>query len=138
MNLRAKRRAFTILEACTAGAMLTVALSLAFATIGALTRQQRSAEQRQRALVIAENALERATSEPWETLTSDGLKQLQADAHIEELLPGGRLQLDVEDQPGPPAGRRLDVALSWQPGSAKVRRQVRLTTWIYRPGGADD
>jgi hypothetical protein len=138
MSVAATRRAFTLVEACAAGAMLTLALSLALTTIGAMKRQQRTAEWRLQAVEIAENLLERATSERWDELTPGRLAQLQTEAKADELLPDGELQLTVEEQAGPPPGKRIGLELSWQPGPTTDRRRVRLTTWVFREGGADE
>lgn len=132
------RRAFTLVETCASGAMLAAAISLTLATIGAMTRQQRTLEVRQQAIELAENVLERAAGEPWAGLTPERLAQLQADARAEELLPEGKLDLALDEQAGPPAGKRIALQLSWRPGAAKDRRVLRLTTWVFRQGGADD
>ena len=138
MSVQRTRRAFTLVETCAAGAMLTLTLSLTLATIGAMKRQQRAAEWRLQAVEIAENLLERATSERWRELTARRLAQLQTEARADELLPDGELQLTLEEQAGPPPGKRIGLELSWRPGRAKDRRRVRLTTWVFRQGGADE
>ncbi len=138
MSVASTRRAFTLVEACAAGAMLTLAVSVALTTIGAMKRQQRTAEWRLHAVEIAENLLERATKERWDELTPQRLAQIRTAAKADELLPDGELQLTVEEQAGPPTGKRIGLELSWRPGPAKDRRRVRLTTWVFRQGGADE
>lgn len=138
MKLFDVRRGFTLLEVCTAGAMLAVALSLTVSMTGAMVRQRRAAELRLRAIEIAENVLERTAGEPWAKVNAERLAELQADARADELLPEGELQLDVTVQPGAPPGKRVDLRLAWRPLTAKDRRQLRLTTWLYPAGGQDE
>lgn len=138
MSVASTRRAFTLVETCAAGAMLALALSLTLATIGAMKRQQRTAEWRLQAVEIAENVLERTTSEHWSELTPQRVAELQQEARADELLPDGELQLTLKEQAGPPAGKRIGLELSWRPGRAKDRRRLRLATWVFRQGGDDE
>jgi hypothetical protein len=78
MSVAATRRAFTIVELCAAAAMLTAALSLALATLGAMAKQRQAADLRQHAMEMAENVLERATNVPWRELTTERLAWLGA------------------------------------------------------------
>lgn len=138
MSVATTRRAFTIVELCAAAAILAAALSLALATLGATAKQRQAADLRQRAMELAENVLERATNVPWRELTAERLAQLGADSGSERQLPEGQLNLVLTEQAGPPAAKRIALELSWRPGAAKDRRTLRLATWIYRQGGADE
>ncbi len=138
MSVAATRRAFTIVELCAAAAMLTAALSLALATLSAMAKQRQAAELRQHAMEMAENVLERSTNVPWRELTTERLARLGAETNAERQLPEGQLELGLTEQSGPPAAKRIALELSWRPGATKDRRTLRLATWIYRQGGADE
>jgi type II secretory pathway pseudopilin PulG len=132
MNARRRRRGFTMVELCATCALLAVAIPLTVAALGAAAKQRRGIEMRQQAIEAADNLLERLTAESWDRLSDDRLNEIKDALGDEPLPPGGELQFQLVDQAGPPAAKRIDVEVSWQPGAARIRQRVRLSGWVFR------
>lgn len=132
MNARRQRRGLTMVELCAACGLLAVAIPLTVAALGAAAKQRHSIELRQQAIETADNLLERLTAEPWEQLSDDRLNVIKDSISDEQVPPGGELQLRLVEDSGPPAAKRIDVELSWQPSATRVRQRVRLSGWVFR------
>lgn len=132
MTAQSQCRGFTMVELCAACGLLAVAILLTVATLGAAAKQRRGIEMRQQAIEAADNLLERLTAEPWDQLSDDRLNEIKDALGDEPLPPGGELQLELVEHSGPPAAKRIDVELSWQPSAARIRQRVRLSGWVFR------
>ncbi len=132
MTAHVQRRGLTLVELCATCALLAVAIPLTVAALGAAAKQRRGIEMRQQAIEAADNLLERLTAEPWDQLSNDRLTEIKDALSDEQLPSGGELQLELVEHSGPPAAKRVDVELSWQPSAARVRQRVRLSGWVFR------
>jgi hypothetical protein len=121
-----------MVELCATCALLAVAIPLTVAALGAAAKQRRGIEMRQQAIEAADNLLERLTAERWDQLSNERLNELKDAISDGQLPPGGELQLELVEHAGPPAAKRIDVGLSWQPSAARVRQRVRLSGWVFR------
>ena len=132
MNVRRFRRGLTLVELCATCALLAAAIPLSIAALGAVAGQRRGVELRQKAIETADNLLERLAAEPFDSLSAQRLAEFAKAAAPDRVLPGGELKFALAELPAPPAGKRIDVELSWQPGAARVRQRVRLSGWAFR------
>jgi type II secretory pathway pseudopilin PulG len=132
MNARCHRSGFNLVEICVTCALLGVAIPLTVSTLGAAARQRRGVEMRQRAIEAADNLLERLVAEPWDKLSPERLAEAERGSPADEWLPGGQVKLQLVEPPGPPAAKRIDLELSWQPRAGRSRERVRLSAWNYR------
>lgn len=132
MSVRRPRLGMTLVELCATCALLAAAIPLTVVTLGAVAKQRRGVELRQRAIEIADNLLERVLIEPWDRLSPDRLAEFARAASAEQDLPEAEVQLALIEPPGEPASKRIDLELGWRAGAAPTRNRVRLSGWVFR------
>jgi hypothetical protein len=131
-GLKRGRRGFMFLELTAAVLLFGVALVAITQLLGWVGAEQRAAQRRRWACQEAENVVERLTALPPESLTPPQLGELRLGSErVEEALPSGRLEVDVTDQPGPPAAKRIRVLIRWKDRTGHDVTPVRLTAWTY-------
>jgi hypothetical protein len=130
----ASRRGSLLPELAMATVMLTIAMSLTVKVLSYAGQARRAADQRQRAIVKAANAMERITAEPFEEVTPERARRLANSAASADSLPGAELAVEVgEESPGPGrSAKRIAVRLRWKGRSGEWEAPVRLVTWIER------
>lgn len=129
-----KRRGFTLIESCAAAALLAAVLGIAVALLTSIARQRQSASLHAKAIIIADNLLERLTAEPFDAITADRANELQQASSLRELLPDGMAAITVTDVDGPPPGKRIEVKLEWQARAGGAPSQYTVATWVFRAG----
>jgi hypothetical protein len=131
---RAIRRGSLLPELAMATVMLTIAMALTVQVLSYAGQQRRAADQRQRAIVEAANAMERITAEPFEAVTAERARRLAVSPESAGSLPGAELAVEVaEESPGPGrSAKRVAVRLRWKGRSGEWEAPVRLVTWIER------
>src|SRR5487761_1402623 len=126
------RRGFTMIESCAAAAMLAATLAMVVSLLAAVARQRQAAALHARAVIAADNLLERITSEPYEAITVQRIDELQHAAAIAEMLPDATVKVKLAAEAGSPPGRRIDVDLAWRTTGAGPVSRHRVATWVYR------
>ncbi|MGH7192720.1 MAG: hypothetical protein ACREJM_04200, partial [Candidatus Saccharimonadales bacterium] len=66
---RSLRQGFTVIECCAAAAMLLATLTVVASLLTTVARQRQTATWQARAIIEADNLLERLTAEPYAALT---------------------------------------------------------------------
>ena len=94
--------------------------------------QRRDAGHRQAALLEVQNALERLTALPYDSITSEAARDVLLSASTRSLLREPRLTISVTETTGP-AGKRIAAGLHWQDRAGNDAAPVLLTTWIFEP-----
>jgi hypothetical protein len=114
--------------------MLTIAMALTIKVLSYAGQQRRAADQRQRAIVEAANAMERITAEPFDAVTAERARRLSRSPASAGSLPGAELAVEVsEESPGPGrSAKRIAVRLRWKGRSGEWEAPVHLVTWIER------
>ena len=134
---RVARKGATLVEMVAATVLLMVVMSVSVQVLGWAAGQRRTAERRQWATQELANIMERLASEPWENLTAETVQAIHLSKQAGDVLPGGELHVELADQPGPPAAKRLQLELRWRNRAGEFDTPVRLTNWVYRrKGGA--
>ena len=130
------RRGFTLLELSVACVLLAVAMVVALQLLGWVALERRAAERRQWAIQEVANVMEHFTARGWENATLDQAKAIQLSKPAREVLPDAELMVAVTTPESVPATKRISVELKWRNRAGEFDAPVRLTTWLYRHGGA--
>ncbi|HQU45407.1 MAG: hypothetical protein B7Z73_14285 [Planctomycetia bacterium 21-64-5] len=129
--MRRSRSGFTLVESCAAAALLAAALTIVVALLTSVARQRQSAGLHAKAVVAADNLLERLTAGPYDSITPQRADELRQASKIAEQLPDGTVALRVAAIDGSPPGKRIEVDVHWRSGSGGASRQ-RVATWVFR------
>jgi prepilin-type N-terminal cleavage/methylation domain-containing protein len=125
------RRGFNLMEMLAAVVVLTALLVVLAQFLGAVAQQRRVAARRLLAVEEAANAMEQAAALAYAELTPARMQTIQLSQQAQQSLPQAKLTVVVTDEPGPPAGKRIVVELSWQNRAGQTGKPVRLTAWRY-------
>jgi Tfp pilus assembly protein PilV len=130
-NGRRHTQGFLLMEVMAAVFLFGVALTVAVQLMAWVGAEQRSAARRRWATQEAQNVLERLTAAPFAALTPGGIASLNLGERAERTLPAGRMDVQVNEQTGPPASKRLTVAIRWKDRAGRDVPPVRLAAWVY-------
>ncbi len=132
--IRSTRRGSLLPEMAISGIMMMVAMGLTVKVLGQAGQQRRSADQRQRAVLVVANIMERITAEPFDGVTAERARRLSLSPGSSAALPGAELAVEVNDETPAPgrSARRIAVRLRWKGRSGEWEAPVRLITWIER------
>ncbi|MDX2035889.1 MAG: hypothetical protein SFX72_04500 [Isosphaeraceae bacterium] len=134
---RNRRRGFGMVEAAISALILCVMLVLTLSMVGRMVDERRATDDRRRAAIEARNLLERVQALPWSDRTTERASALLlgADSPIPARLGRSKASLEIRDEPGPPAGRRVSVVVEVPGiGGRPAAVPVRLTTWTHPIG----
>jgi type II secretory pathway pseudopilin PulG len=131
-----RRRAFTIVEALVAFAVLSVAMVLVAQFVGwAITERVRT-DARMEATDAAANVLEEARAIGADGLTPEWAASRKLPEHLASRLPGGTLTGRVEAEDGRPRVKRVTVEVKWtNPGGTPARPVVLVALFAERSAG---
>jgi hypothetical protein len=128
------RRGVSILELTVSAVLLVALMTLCLTMLGAAASQQASGRRRAAALAEAANVLEQIAAVPFEELAGDRLAGWRLSPEAAAQLPGGTIEVAVDDFLGPPAGKRITVTIGWSDRAGEPARPVRLVTWRFAHG----
>jgi len=128
------RRGSLLAETAMSGVMLIIAMGLVAQVVGAVATQRRAWDRRQTAVFEAANLMERLTARPFDSLTTEGAKDLTLSNEAKRTLPEGELHIDInEDDPvGGDGSKRVFVQIQWRNRAGDWDAPVRLTSWVHR------
>lgn len=131
------RRGFTIVELVGALVLLGIATGVMMSLMLSVAAQRRAAEQRQAALIHAENLLDEFLSRSWNDVTQDALSQVVAGDEVSQLpmpldLPEFVRTVTVTERPED-AARQITVELLWRNRAGQMASPVRLSGWKFAP-----
>lgn len=124
------RTGFTVIESCVAAAILAAALVLSVIMLTSVARQRQAAGRHARAVLAADNLLERIAAEPYESLTPERAAQICKESQVGE----NSATVDIATDASPP-GKKITVAVDWQTGGHGPPARHQVTTWRFQPGG---
>ena len=134
--MESSRSGFTLLEVSVAGFLLVILMAITVQVLGWATAERVAIERRQWAIQEAGNIMERLTTQPWESLTAEAAAAVELSPQAREMLSESELKIEVANEPGQPSAKRLTVQVRWQRRPGQPAAPVRLTSWVYRQGGA--
>ncbi len=123
------RRGFTVVESCVAAALLGAALAISVALFTSVARQRQAAGRHARAVLMADNLLARITAEPYESLSAERALEICNEA-------GGtpsQAAATIAEIAGSPPGKKITVALDWQPHGQGPPARHQVATWVFQP-----
>jgi type II secretory pathway pseudopilin PulG len=129
---RIRRGGFTIMEMAAALVVVSAAMIALVEFVSLATRQRRSSRQRLAALTEVANQAERVALLAWDEVAADRLTTWQPSAALAAESPQAECSAVVNDEPGLPAGRRVELSVSWPNAAGERVHRVSLTVWKYR------
>ena len=132
-----RRSGFSLIELTVAGGLLIVAMTVTVQVVGWVARERLAVERRERALLEAENLMERALALPWDGLTAESAGRLMVSESTARLLRRPTLELAVTPYDDAPARKRVSVSLRWLDRAGQPEAPVRLVAWVHRAGEAN-
>jgi Tfp pilus assembly protein PilV len=133
--MRPSRSGFTLIESCTAAALLAATLTVVVALLTSVARQRQGASRHAQAVVVVDNLLERLTAEPFDAITPQRADELRQSLDVAETLPNGEVTVHISDAAGSPPGKRIEVDVSWRTGNSGPSPRHAVATWVYRREG---
>ena len=130
------RRRGSVTHEMSVAVLLAAAVVLGVAQLASLVAHQRSAlDRRAAAHRTAGNLMESMMARPWEQLTAQpAADEETAEPAEEELgeaeLAGGRLSVEVVQEPDSPA-KRITIEVNWPASSQPPAAPIRLVAWRY-------
>jgi hypothetical protein len=114
-------------------------LILSFAVGGLLqilaiaASQRRTTEVRRLALQEVANQAEHIALLPWGELTDDQLAGRKPSDELLAAAPTATLKVTQVEEAGPPAARRIRLAVEWTTPAGDTAQPVQLTVWRHQP-----
>lgn len=133
----ASRRGFTFVELTAACIILAALLAVCLQLLAATAAGRRAGDHRQTAMEEATGALERIYTGNYHQLDTRLARQLAPPDRVRRMLPGGKLQVSVDQPAQTPSAKRIRVAVLWQEGPHDSNRAVHLVAWKYPSRFAD-
>jgi Tfp pilus assembly protein PilE len=130
--MKISRRGIGILELLVAGILLGTLMTLCLEFFGAVAGQRRALQQRQAATQEVANVMERIAARPWESLTTERLKEVPFSEEAKAQLPEAQMEIDVATPADDPTAKRVTVSVQWQNAAGELVRPVRLVAWRYQ------
>jgi prepilin-type N-terminal cleavage/methylation domain-containing protein len=124
------RRGMTVLELVVAAAILGTLLAVSLQLLAATAQQRSVADQRQFAVLEAENMMERLAARPWAELTPQTAVPLSP--AVRARLPSAEVKVEVAPAPNDPLAKRIVVALRWRDQTGQFVQPVRIVTWRWQ------
>ena len=125
------RRGMTLLEVGVALVILAAAMTALVQLLSLSARQRRLDDQRSLALVELANHAESLAMLPWNELTAENLAGWQPSAELAALLPTAECHAQIEEEPGSPSARRIELQIAWTNAVGEQVTPVRLTLWRF-------
>lgn len=126
-----RRRGVSIAECVLALTVVMGAAILLAQFLTAAAAHRRADEQRRLALAEVANRMEQAAVLPWEELTADRLERLPLSSAAASL-PAATLTVQVTDEPGGVAARRVRIELSYVNAAGVRVDPLSLVSWRFR------
>jgi hypothetical protein len=120
-------------EVAMSGAMLLIAMTLTMKVLGWVGMERRAWDHRQWAVQEAANLMERLTSRPYASVTSDSVASVTLSPQAKALLPAAELKGELgENHSADGIGsKRIALQLRWRNRFGEWDAPVRLVAWIH-------
>jgi hypothetical protein len=135
-NPARRRPGFGLIEMAVTGALIAVAMTVTVQVVGYVALERRAVERRERAILEANNLLERLVSRPWDELTPGSAKEARVSSTTSSFLRSPKLDVEVIPSDDAPARKKVSVEIRWLDRSGRPESPVRLVSWVYKRGEA--
>jgi type II secretory pathway pseudopilin PulG len=123
-------RGYTVMEMTAALAILLMAMTLVAQLSYWSLRERTRIGTRRLAQELAANTLETARACQWEELNAEWAAGYVLPQEFALSLPGGKLTVQVDDEPAIPAIKRVHVRVDWRLPEGIPARPVELVSWF--------
>ena len=125
------RGGFTIIEMIGTCLLLGILFSMTIPMLLLVSRERRSAEQRQFAVQHATNLLEEAVQRGWSDLQPGELEVPNPDSDLQAVLPGLKQTLVVKQLADEFDTRQIIASIQWQNRAGELVSPLRLSAWVH-------
>lgn len=125
------RAGFTIVELTAALILLGVVFTVSVSMLVTVARQRRSVEQRQFALQLAANLMERTAARGWSDIQVGSQPLPDLPPGLSRALPGLEEQVEVTDEKQEHGAKQITVTVRWTNSAGQMVSPVQLKTWVY-------
>jgi len=131
------RRGSLLAETAMSAVMLIIAMSLIARVVGWTAADRRNLDRRQWTVQEAANLMERLSARPFESLTTEAVKDTALSPEAARTLADAKLEVEVADHDptGGDDSKRITIGIRWRTRSGNWDAPVRLTSWVYRRKG---
>lgn len=131
-----RRTGFSLIELAVTGALIAVALTVTVQVVGWVALERKAVERRERALLEANNLMERIVARPYDDLTTERLGALQVSEATARFLRKPTLEVQVSPAEGAPTRKKIRLEIRWPDRSGRLEAPVRLVAWSYPKGAS--
>lgn len=124
-------RGIILVEAVVALVVLLVAMATLAQLLSQAAQQRRLSEQRRLALEEVANQAERLALIAWEDATPENLTTWQPSDALLTVIPRPTCRMNVGDEPGELAARRIRLSVTWNDAAGQAGAPVELTIWKF-------
>lgn len=128
-----RRGGMTILEMAAALVVATAAIAAVAQLVSLASRQRKARHERLTALTEVANQAERMALLDWNELAPGKLTTWQASPELLAAVPKVACSVTVKEDSGQPAGREIQLRITWQNSVGQTVDPVLLTLWRFRP-----
>ncbi len=128
---RQLRGGFTIIEMIGTCLLLGILFSMSIPMLLLVSRERRSAEQRQLAMQHATNLLEAAVQRDWSELEPGELEIPSPDNELQAVLPGLQQTLIVKQLADEFDTRQIIASIQWRNRGGELTSPCRLSAWVH-------
>jgi hypothetical protein len=134
-NLRKSRRpGFGLIEMAITGVLIAAAMTVTVQVVGSIAFERKAVARRERALLEADNVLERVVAQPWDKLTTESMRRYTISPTSAGFLKSPTLGITVTPFDDAPVRKKVVVEVRWLDRSGRPEAPVRLVAWVYRRG----
>lgn len=126
------RGGMTLFEILAAVAVLGVLLVACAQMLAVMTVQQQANRNRRAALQMAQNAMERTFTLPWDRSGTEETEKIAAKIAGQGMVRDARVEIAVDSTPARRDEQIVRIAVRWREGAGETERVERLTAWRYR------
>ena len=121
----------TLIEVTVALVVLAAAMLALAQMVTLVARQRRLTEARRMALQEVANQAERIAVLPWDDAAPDKLTAWEPSTELLAGIPAAQCAIEVTDEPGPPAARRVRLEVRWNDAAGQPVAPAELTLWKF-------
>jgi Tfp pilus assembly protein PilV len=131
-SMQKRRSGFGLIEMAVAGTLIAAGMAATVQVVGWVALERKAVERRERAVLEAENLMERIVTWPWDELSTESMKRYSIRGSTAGFLRDPTLKVDVTPFEDAPARKKVVVEIRWLDRSGRPEAPVRIVAWAYR------
>ena len=127
-----RRRGYTAFELTISVILLMAASTITLKVVTWIGAERRAADHVLWVNETLSNAMERVSTEPFESVGTDRANAILKELQEGRTLPSAEWKAEVVDVvDSKPASKRVSLSVRWKSRSGEWTHPVRLTSWVY-------